>query len=63
MTWSNYGKWEYDHIIPVSLCKSEEWVNKSCHYKNLRPLWKDDNRAKGDNIFPLRIYNFHRFLL
>jgi len=63
MTWSNYGEWEYDHIIPVSLYKSEEWVNKSCYYKNFQPLWKDDNRAKGDNIFPLRISNFHRFLL
>lgn len=62
MTWDNYGEWEYDHIIPVSLYKSEEWVKKSFYYKNLRPLWKNDNRTKSDNIFPLRVSNFHRFL-
>lgn len=43
MTWDNYGEWEIDHIIPVS-------KNGSFHYTNLQPLWKIDNRKKGNKI-------------
>ena len=50
MTWDNYGEWEYDHIIPISSGKTEEEVIKLCHYSNLQPLWKLDNRLKGNKM-------------
>ena len=49
MNWTNYGEWEIDHIKPLSSvnlsdkCQFLEVVN----YKNLRPLWKEDNRARN----------------
>lgn len=46
MTWKNYGKWEIDHIIPLSSAKTVEQMHKLCHYKNIQPLWKSENRKK-----------------
>ena len=50
MNWDNHGLWEYDHIIPVSSAKSVDEVEKLFHYTNLQPLWKEDNRRKGNKI-------------
>ena len=50
MSWDNHGEWEIDHIIPLSSGKTEEDVIKLCHYKNLQPLWKEDNRKKGNKL-------------
>ena len=50
MNWDNHGLWEYDHIIPVSSAKSVDEVEKLFHYSNLQPLWKEDNRRKGNKI-------------
>jgi hypothetical protein len=47
MSWNNYGEWEIDHIIPLSKAENEYDVIKLCHYTNLQPLWKLDNRLKG----------------
>jgi hypothetical protein len=41
MTWDNYGKWEIDHITPVS-------KEGSHHYTNLQPLWEEDNLKKSN---------------
>ena len=49
MSWSNYGKWHVDHIIPCAsfdLSKSEE-QRKCFHYTNLQPLWAEDNWQKS----------------
>ena len=51
MSWDNYGKggWEIDHIRP---CCEFDMTNPSqqleCfNYRNLQPLWANDNRSKG----------------
>jgi hypothetical protein len=51
MSWSNYGKWHIDHIIPVKwftdrgvFCAKE--INA---LSNLRPLWAAENMKKKDN--------------
>lgn len=50
MTIDNYGKWQIDHIIPLSTAKSVEDVVRLCHYTNLQPLWASENRAKSNKI-------------
>ena len=58
MNWENYGKyngelnygWDIDHVIPLSLAKTEEDVIKLSHYTNLQPLCSKINRdIKKDN--------------
>jgi hypothetical protein len=48
MTWENIGEWEIDHIIPLSIAKSEEELMQLCHYTNIQPLWRTDNRKKSN---------------
>lgn len=52
MTWGNCGKWEIDHIIPISAfdLTDERQVRCVNHYTNLRPLWAHENRSKRDKI-------------
>lgn len=50
MTWDNHGKWELDHIIPISSAKSMEEAYKLTYYTNFQPLWKLENRTKRDKI-------------
>lgn len=53
MTWDNYGRkgWHIDHIKP--LCQfnllDDEQVKVACNYKNLQPLWSEDNLRKASN--------------
>jgi hypothetical protein len=49
MTWDNYGEWHVDHIKPcASFDLSNEEEQKICfNYKNLQPLWAEDNMRKG----------------
>ena len=52
MSWSNYGKWEIDHVIPISvwdLSKEEDQMLAS-HYTNLQPLWAEENRKKSNKF-------------
>lgn len=54
MTWENRGvgkgKWNIDHIIPLSAFKLSErqHVVLACNYLNLQPLWTEDNVSKGN---------------
>lgn len=56
MTWKNWGrgvgKWNIDHIIPCSFFNMSDPVEQyMCfRWKNLQPLWWEDNRIKSDNI-------------
>ncbi len=52
MSWSNYGKWEIDHIVPCSMFDlKDEYQQKLCfNYSNCQPLWKTENRKKKDKI-------------
>lgn len=52
MSWKNHGEWHIDHIIPCSffdLTKLSE-QRKCFNFKNLQPLWKEENLKKSDNI-------------
>ncbi len=50
MSWSNHGKWEIDHIKPVSAFDKDTHPSIVNALSNLQPLWRRENRAKG-NIF------------
>lgn len=50
MSWDNRNLWHIDHIIPISLAKTEEEVIKLNHYTNLRPLWAIDNIRKSNKL-------------
>ena len=44
------GKWNIDHMIPISSAQSEDDIIKLNHYTNLQPLWFEDNMAKGNKL-------------
>lgn len=52
MCWGNYGLygWHIDHIIPLKSAKTEDDLYKLCHYRNLQPLWANENLSKGSKI-------------
>ena len=54
MTWSNYGEWHIDHIIPVSflISKGLECPCKINALINLRPLSARDNHRKQSALIP-----------
>lgn len=52
MTLENFGEWEMDHTIPISSFKFETQNEiKTCfNYKNIKPMWKSENRQKYNKI-------------
>lgn len=50
MSWNNYGEWHLDHIIPISMAKSEEEIILLNHYTNFQPLWAKDNLKKSNSL-------------
>lgn len=54
MSWSNYGLWHIDHIIPLkySMCKmiklTPEVIEQRLHYTNTQPLWASENIRKSN---------------
>lgn len=51
MSLENYGigqgKWNIDHIVPISQAESNEDIERLNHYTNLRPMWSIENIRKG----------------
>jgi len=54
MTWNNRGRWgecwHIDHIKPLSafnLTNRRQFV-EACNYKNMQPMWCEENNAKSD---------------
>jgi hypothetical protein len=53
MSWDNYGDmWELDHIIPCASWDFTKHFEHLCcwNYRNVRPLWKTENRLKKDKF-------------
>jgi len=50
MNWKNKNEWEIDHIIPLSSAKTKNEILRLSHFSNLRPLWANENRTKGNKI-------------
>lgn len=48
MNWDNYGEWHIDHIKPCMTFNMKRKGDqiKCFHYKNMRPLWGDENRKR-----------------
>lgn len=57
MTWTNYGAWHIDHIMPVVSFRFKDAHDpefRACFaLSNLRPLWATENIAKGAKILAL----------
>lgn len=53
-SWENYGEWHVDHVRPcASYDLSDPEQRKSCfNWKNLQPLWGEENLAKRDRWEP-----------
>lgn len=47
MSWERYRQWEVDHIKPLARAGGTEELVRLCHYSNLQPLWRRENRVKG----------------
>ena len=56
MTWDNMGEWEIDHIKPMKYKENKDDIitleenMKRLHFTNTQPLWKADNRTKGNRF-------------
>lgn len=48
MSWSNFGEWHIDHIVPISafIVEDEGAAREVWALPNLRPLWAKDNLSK-----------------
>jgi hypothetical protein len=56
MTWDNHGygpgKWNIDHITPLAVFDLPSQAKQAFNYKNLQPLWHEENMLKRDRILP-----------
>lgn len=51
MSWDNWSKdgWHIDHIKPLASfdLSDPNQFKEACNYKNLQPLWAEENLSKG----------------
>lgn len=55
MSWDNHGTaWEIDHIVPASRFDVNDPMQRlqMCHFTNLQPLWRRENRRKLNRVEP-----------
>lgn len=59
MTWENRGRWQCDHIIPVSQFNlhSNPEQRMAFHWTNIQPLWKQENLSKYNSFRPYEYFN------
>lgn len=60
MTWQNIGEWHLDHRLPVnafSLRRHEERA-MCCFYRNLAPMWAEENRKKNGSFSKTELRSF-----
>lgn len=57
MSFENYGKWQVDHIYPLSKCESIPELIDKLNYSNIQPLWKKDNISKHGKILLFSKFN------
>ena len=52
MSWTNYGSWHIDHIVPVSSADLTDRDDALAvfNFKNTRPLWGHENHKKGARV-------------
>ena len=52
MGWEDRSAWHIDHIYPVSAInpKDRRQVLAVNNWRNLRPVWPDENRSKSDSV-------------
>ena len=54
MNLNNYGSkdknWQFDHIIPLNSAQTIKDVHDLFYYKNIQPLWRNQNNFKRDKI-------------
>lgn len=54
MSWSNYGAWHVDHVLPLSSFQTtsvdDPELRVAWGLPNLRPLWAEENTRKKDKI-------------
>jgi len=62
MSWKNHGRgggkefWHVDHMTPLASAKTIEQVMNLHHYTTLRPLWAEENIAKGARDLAGKLY-------
>lgn len=47
MSWDNVADWDIDHIVPISSAETMSDVIALNQLTNLRPMWRQENNAKG----------------
>lgn len=50
MSWDNRSEWHIDHIIPLAIAATKDEVEILSYYKNLQPLWAEDNLRKSGSF-------------
>jgi hypothetical protein len=52
MHWGNVGAWHLDHYLPCAAfdLTDEEQAKVCFHWSNMRPIWREQNAAKGDAL-------------
>lgn len=52
MSWTNYGSWHVDHIVPISSVdlSDRDAALRVFNFQNLQPLWAHENIKKNARV-------------